>query len=209
MENEFLPQKKIACISTIGGKVVIAIGAMIDGTLAVLKMEELTGPFNKWRNVMKEKISVFQKEGLSVYIEADNFDYFSLFGTVIMLDQVDDVDKRTYQSIALDKYYSLTQMGSNTSTARGCLRLAKELQQHWITDDIVNVKFDDRGRRVYDVEAESFTTHQRALLCCVLAATHLNEYNEDACKELLGLIVEEEPYSPMKRVGNIFEGIRK
>lgn len=206
MDEEFLPQKKIACFTTMGGARVIALAAMIDGTLAILKMEELKGPFSSWKKTFKEKIATYKKEELSVYIEADNFDYFSLYGTVVTLDQVDEVEHRTYQSIALDRYYALQQMGETSGDARGCLRLSKELQRHWITDSTVNVKFDDRGRRVYDVEADSFTSFQRVLLMCVLAATHLNEYNEAAMNELVGLITEKEEYSPFTRVRNIFQG---
>jgi len=208
MNEEFLPKKRMACFTTIGGYRVIALSAMIDGTLAILKMEELKGPFRSWKSDFIEKMKTYKKEGLSILIEAEDFDYFSLHGDVFMLDDIDDIERRTLQSIALDKYYALTQMGDSKGDTRGNLKLVKELQRHWITDSTVNVRFDDRGRRIYQVEQDSFTSHQRAILLSVLAATHFNEYNEAAMQEMLGHIGIEIPdKTPMQRARSIFKGV--
>ena len=77
--------------------------------------------------------------------------------------------------------------------------------RHWITDSTVNVKFDDRGRRVYDVEADSFTSYQRALLPLSLVSNGEFEIlsHSKANDEL------DEYYRKMARTGSLDDGLTR
>ncbi len=209
MNDALLPTKKIAVISLLGKQRVIAISAYHDGVLAIASMEELRGIFQTWRKTLADRIKKYQAAGLSVYIETDN-PYFEDSGHVLTLDTIDEVERRTYQNIALDRYFSMQSMGDSVNDEkgqrRGNIRLGKSIQRHWINDSLINVSQDEKGRSRYDIEDGSLTGYHRALLLSVLAATHLNEFNDDSIAEFMDLIGIKTHKSPLDRMDNIFAG---
>ena len=204
-----LPSKKIATISLMGDTRVVAVSAYSDGALAIASMEKLGGTFRDWRKELSEKIESFKEKGFSILIETDS-PYFSESGHCIRLDQVDDEERRTYQNIALDRYFSLQAMGDNASDKvgewRGNIRMAKAIQRHWLQASNINITQDEKGRSRYDIEQSSLTGYHRALLLSVLAATHFNIYDENSLAQMMEIFGVKQHKTPIDRMNNIFKG---
>lgn len=205
-----LPSKKIATISLMGDTRVVAVSAYSDGALAIASMEKLGGTFRDWRKELSEKIESFRNKGFSILIETDS-PYFAECGHCIRLDQMDDEERRTYQNIALDRYFSLQAMGDNASDKvgewRGNIRMAKAIQRHWLQASNINITQDEKGRSRYDIEQSSLTGYHRALLLSVLAATHFNLYDENSLAQMMEIFGVKRNKTPIERVNNIFKGL--
>lgn len=211
LDDTLLPSKKIAAISLMGDRRVIAVSAYHDGVLAIASMEELGGIFQSWRKALAEKLSKYQQAGLSIIIETDN-DYFDDAGLCIRLDQLDDTEARTYQNIALDRYFALLALGDIKSESkgerRGNIRMPSVLQRHWLNTNSINIKQDEKGRSRYDIEDSKIGGYQRALLLSVLGAVHFNQYDVNSLSELMGMVGNpvQQP-SAFDRLNNILRGI--
>ena len=209
LDSLLLPNKKIAAISLMVDARVVAIAAYSDGALAVASMEKLGGVFRDWRKSLAESLTEKKEKGFSILIETDN-PYFAELGHCIRLDQIDDEERRTYQNIALDRYFSLQAMGDNASDKvgewRGNIRLAKSIQRHWLQSSNINIMQDEKGRSRYDIEQSSLTGYHRALLLSVLAATHFNIYDENSLVQMMEIFGVQQHKTPIDRMNNIFKG---
>ena len=205
-----LPSNKISTISLMVDTRVVAVYAYSDGALAIASMEKLGGVFRDWRKSLAESLIEKKEKGFSILIETDN-PYFAELGHCIRLDQIDEEERRTYQNIALDRYFSLQAMGDNVSDKvgewRGNIRLAKSIQRHWLQASNINIMQDEKGRSRYDIEQSSLNGYHRALLVAVLAATHFSFYDENSLAQMMEIFGVEQHKTPIDRMNNIFKGL--
>lgn len=207
MESSYLPTEKIAVISLSGDRRVLALSAYSDGVLAIQKMEPLKGAFQSWREELKKKIEAYKEVGFLIYIESHH-DYFDDYGLRFKLDETDPVERRTYQNIALDNYYSMIAMGDSKGNFRGNIRLPTELKRYWITSNQVNLSQDEKGRNKYDIEDGRLSGFNRALLVSVLAVTHFIGQEEKDLNTFLNLIgLGPDNEEPPSRMENVLHGV--
>ena len=201
-----LMQKKIFCVSLIGKQQVQATAVFEDDLLVVTELKRITGPFGVWKSRLRKELKKKHDAGYHMLIE-ELGDEFSEYAQKVQLSDSDPVARRAYMSIAFDHYFHLINLGGAADgQQRGCLVLNKGRERHWISENAVNVVADDKGRYGYDVDHSKFSSEQRALLLCVLAACEFNQTNTAYADEFLTHINSDQEESPLSTLINITIG---
>lgn len=170
--------KKLYVVSLLGSPRTEVVAAYDGEVLVVQKMEPIAGMFNRWKKPLLERIRQYQNLGFTVLVE-ERTDHFSEDAHRLLLDEVDEQSGRTWQNVALDLYFSLIRLGDQSGNQRGNLVLHKSIQQYFLSENLINVSQDERGRNRYDIEAEGLKGWHRALLLTVLAALEINPMTDD------------------------------
>ncbi|EOW9480299.1 hypothetical protein ACOCG1_003370 [Vibrio cholerae] len=172
-------QKKIFCVTLLGRDQIQATAVFDDDLLVITHLEKISGAFGTWKKKLKRDLKQKHKDGYHMLIE-ERGDEFTEFALKVLLEDADPVVRRAYMNIAFDHYFNLLNLG-NASNANqiGCMVLNSGLERHWIRENAVNIVPDDKGRNTYGIDHGAFTSYNRAILLCVLAACEFNVVNQE------------------------------
>ena len=175
--------KKIHVVSLLSSPRIELLAAYDGSVLVVQSMTPVRGMFKNWKKPLLDRLEKRQQNGFVTVVE-ERTDHFSEHSERILLGEPDPVTRRTWQNIALDHYYAMIAMGDGSGNQRGNLVLAKGLERHFLSSNI-NVEQDDKGRNKYDIDLDSLSGYNRALLLAVLAALCVNPINDRWLDEFL------------------------
>ncbi|WP_354011424.1 hypothetical protein [Endozoicomonas lisbonensis] len=156
--------------------------------LVIQSMEAVSGLFGTWRKPLEQECKKNAESGFIVLVEERGTAFFSQYGSQVLFDDIDPEEKRTYQNIAFDLYYSLTAMGDTSGNRHGNLVVASGLERHLLTGNVVNVEQDEKGRNRYDIEPDRFSGYHRSMLLAVLAAQFFNPPTDEYLQEFFKYI---------------------
>ena len=155
-----MQDKKILSIALESERKFRAHALYTDGVLFVTHCLPISGPPMEWKNKLLKDIEEKTEKGFAVIVE-DRTHNFSPHAVSFNFDEIMD-DGRTMLQHCLDWYYSLDAVGN--------LMLDRGVETHAIRKGdmaMVNVRHDERGRLVYDVDWNRMTGGHKAILMCV------------------------------------------
>lgn len=173
--------KKIYCISTIGGVPYGILASWRSGQLSIVKTETFPSGIASYKEPMTKLVKERVAKGFLVFIE-EGFATIKVAGAYqIGMDTVDDVANVTVVNMAMKQYKAMTS-GGIIIYGDGAGNLA-------IPQTNINEIIDDKGRTVFDLEWDQIKPQHRALLLVVYAVVSNNPAHLPVLKAMLGGIV--------------------
>jgi len=157
--------KKIFAISLTQKKKFKAYAVYNGEQLVFQIIQQIKGLFSDWKDALKEEIETRKKRGFIVLVE-ERTEHISQHGTQFSFEDVDTETGRVNYYEALDWYFALENMGN--------LILPAESQHYAIRANRIDIQQDEKGRVKYNINWDSFTGAQRAMLLCCMAALGAN-----------------------------------
>jgi|GEM_PF-4495617 len=158
--------KKIYCVSTIGGSPCGVLASWRSGQLSIVKVDTfpvgVAGYKEPITKIVKERV----KKGFLVFIE-EGFSTIKVRGAYqISMDTMDDVSGVTVVNMAMKQYRAMN--------SGGVIVYGESVASLAIPQSNINEVIDDKGRTVFQLEWESIKASHRALLLVIYAVVSNN-----------------------------------
>jgi len=191
-----LPIKKIFAVSLDHKKKYKGYAVYNGEQLVFQVITQIRGVFTDWKKDLIKEIEQRKEKGFIVLVE-ERTDHISQYATQFAFEDIDQVEGRVNYYVALDWYFSLSNMGN--------LVLPAESQNHAIRESKVDPQQDEKGRTKYVIDWDRFSGAQRVILLCVMAAVGMNPVSSVYLNEFFDGLDDDvspdnDPYKSFKAV---------
>jgi hypothetical protein len=172
--------KKIYCVSTVGGIPYGVLASWRSGQLSIVKVETFPTGIASYKEPITKLVKERVKKGFLVFIE-EGFSSIKVAGAYqVGMDTVDDVAGVTVVNMAMKQYRAMT--------SGGIIVYGASVGNISIPETNINQTIDDKGRTLYELEWEAIKPQHRALLLVVYAVVSNNPSHLPVLKAMLAHI---------------------
>ena len=164
-------EKKIFALAFANGRPAVAHAYYSDAYLDIVKIQDILGRPDEWLPLVQADIDKHVDSDWVVMVDDKTFS-ISEKATMYDFDALAETGKTNLQ-LALDWYFALDERGS-IRLDDACKKYALQTGEM----SLIELRNDDKGRVVYNVDWNRFSAGHRALLLCVAGAMSEEMYSD-------------------------------